>query len=167
MTGYIRGAAGTTTDTVRVLRVAVVAVLLALAALTAVLTANAVSEYARADRLHRHGVAVPATISSCVGLASGTGITVAGYRCTARFTLDGHEHQATLQHNATAHSVGSVITAYVDSTDAANLSAQVPATPSASVFVAASISAVVLVVCLALITWIYLRRASARRRSSS
>jgi len=89
--GYVRGA-GVVMDSRRTLRALVVVSVLVLATLTIVLTREAINANARISRLRQHGVPVDVTVTSCLGLASGSGITEAGYRCRGTFTLKGHHY---------------------------------------------------------------------------
>jgi hypothetical protein len=95
--GYIRGAGGAPVDRRRL--TAVLAGLLA-AAVAAVLlagTVGAVREARRVSRIQQDGVVVPVTVTGCVGLGSGTGVTVSGYRCRGAFSLGGRRHEAVLR----------------------------------------------------------------------
>lgn len=118
---YVRGAKGGV-DRRQALRFMASVGITALIALTVVLTIQAVHENGRLSRLHRNGVAVTATVTGCVALASGTGITESGYRCTASFTLDGHPYVAVLAGTDTLYSTGETVAAVVARNEPDNLS---------------------------------------------
>jgi hypothetical protein len=42
--------------------------------------------------LRHHGVAVPFTVTSCLGLLGGSGSNAAGYACRGTYPLDGHSY---------------------------------------------------------------------------
>jgi hypothetical protein len=94
--GYIRGGGGIEVSRGRLVGALLGAMALALLVVAGVLGADAAGQNSRADRLHASGVAVDATVSGCVALASGTGITAYGYRCRATFSLDGRQHEEML-----------------------------------------------------------------------
>ncbi|HEY1486753.1 MAG TPA: DUF3592 domain-containing protein, partial [Micromonosporaceae bacterium] len=137
---YVRGAAGAG-DPRRVLRVAATVAVLCLVVLTIALAVDAVSGYRRAERLVHNGVPVDATVTQCLGIASGTGITVSGYRCTGSFTLAGRPYDATIHGTSDRFDTGDVLVARVDPHDPSNLSVA-RGTPSLVPFIAPTIGAV-------------------------
>jgi hypothetical protein len=90
--GYIRGGAGVPTDSRHVVRIAVGVLLAALAVLAIVLTVAAAHQNTRRHRLQQHGVGVQVTVTSCVGTATGSGITVNGFTCRGSFILNGRRY---------------------------------------------------------------------------
>jgi hypothetical protein len=108
------------------------AVVAALVALTVVLTVQAIHENAKLDRLHRDGIAVAATVSGCVAIASGTGITESGYRCRATFTLNGRSYTEVLGGTDALFSTGETVPAVVARNDPGNLSTTSAATRHAT-----------------------------------
>jgi hypothetical protein len=132
---YIRGGSATTIDRGRVLRwIAGVcgSCLLVLAVALGWQTAHTASQI---RALRDHGVPVKATVTSCFGIASGTGITATGYLCTARFTLDGAQHSDTLTGTQLLYQPGTTVDALTDPNDlgvlrmAANVNKSHPALP--------------------------------------
>jgi hypothetical protein len=119
--GYVRGA-GVVMDSRRTLRALVVVSVLVLATLTIVLTREAINANARISRLRQHGVPVDVTVTSCLGLASGSGITEAGYRCRGTFTLDGHHYNEVIAGTTDLRGAGETLHAVADPSDPAILS---------------------------------------------
>jgi hypothetical protein len=125
--GYFRGAAGGPADARRVVTVAIGLVVAGLAALLCVVTAATVGEAARLDRVHRQGISVPVTVTGCVGLGSGTGITTAGYTCRGAFPLDGQRHDGVIQGSAGLLAPGTTLQGVTLRDDPAVLYAPPPA----------------------------------------
>ncbi len=84
---YIRGGGGVAVDVRRVAFTVFSLLILILAALVLILTVAAARDNSRLNSLRQHGVSVNATVVSCLGNASGTGITATGFTCRASFTL--------------------------------------------------------------------------------
>jgi hypothetical protein len=144
---YIRGGGGTI-DRRRVSQLTVGFVIAALAVLAAVLAVQAHEHNARQSRLRSHGVPVQVTVTHCYGIASGTGITQAGYSCAGRYTLGGRPHVGDVAGTSADHRPGTVIDAVVDPRDPANLSSSqsVASSPAAwHAYIAALATAAVLV----------------------
>jgi hypothetical protein len=121
--GYIRGAQATADGRgvgTWLTRIA----LLAMAILVVVLTFSAITETMRATRLREHGIELSATILSCTGIASGTGITAVGYACRADFTVDGARHIEVLRGDSGLHTPGEVVPAIVDPSHPDSLTAR-------------------------------------------
>jgi hypothetical protein len=89
---YVRGGAGLPASTGRVLRVVLYAILISLVGVTIGLGIEAAHHQSRSQRLHDHGVAVTITVTGCLGLVSGTGITPTNYICHGSFALDGQRY---------------------------------------------------------------------------
>lgn len=89
---YIRGGGGVQVDGRRVGAWLLASCALLLAALTVVFTIIAAHHNSRATSLKKRGVAVEVTVTGCVALASGTGITQAGFVCTGSYVLDGRHY---------------------------------------------------------------------------
>lgn len=85
--------------------------------LVIVLTVSAIEAQSRTSRLRRAGVPVEATVTRCVGQASGTGITTIGYTCRAAFTLADVRHEAVLAGSSVLRAPGEVVAALVDPRD--------------------------------------------------
>jgi hypothetical protein len=89
---YIRGGGGVEVSRQRVATALLGVVAVVLLILVAVLAVEAALQNNRMTRLRGGGVSVNATVSTCVAMASGTGITEYGYQCRGTFTLDGHTY---------------------------------------------------------------------------
>ncbi|HEY1826853.1 MAG TPA: hypothetical protein VGF87_02475 [Acidimicrobiales bacterium] len=83
----------------RVAHVAVGLLLVALAALSVGFFIAGAHHNAQIDRLKANGVRVQATVTTCVGQLGGSGSNVAGYTCTAAFSLRGQHDVETLPGN--------------------------------------------------------------------
>jgi hypothetical protein len=118
---YIRGSGGVAVEGRRVLRVIVVFILASLAVLTVLLLIEAIGKNARINRLHHDGVPVHVTVSSCLGLASGTGITTIGYKCRGTFSLAGHRYDEVIGGSTAEHQAGDTVAAVVDPHHPSNL----------------------------------------------
>jgi hypothetical protein len=154
--GYIRGGAGVTTDARQVLRIALWAFLGSLAILTIALVVNGLHHNARAQRLQHHGVAVPVIVTSCLGQATGTGITVNGFTCRGSFMLNDRHYNEVIGGSAALLNRGQAVHGVVDPSDPSNLStaAAVQHTTAASrPFVLAGIPALALVIFGGLAFW--------------
>jgi hypothetical protein len=161
-TGYIRGGGGVDIDRGRVARILVGLFVLGLGALVVLLSLGAIDENARHDRLRRHGVPVDVTVTSCLGLASGTGITVAGYTCRGTFTLDGRDYKGVIRGSIELHQSGEVLPGVADPRDPTILATADSVASSHSSwrpFVTPGLLLVVLVVILVFAVWRFRRRA--------
>lgn len=117
---YIRGS-GAVFDQRLTLRITSICSAVIMVTLALILIVQASGENSRIDRLRSHGVAVDVTVTGCVALASGTGITEAGYRCQGTFTLDTRDYQEIIGGTRTQYPVGQQLSAVVDPGDPANL----------------------------------------------
>lgn len=87
--GYIRGGGGITAEPKRVIRITALIMISALAVLTVALTVAAVRDNSKIRGLQSRGVVTPVQISSCLALASGTGITESGFTCSGTYAFRG------------------------------------------------------------------------------
>ena len=94
--GYIRGGGGVAGDPRRIGRILVATLAIALGALAVTLTVTAVRDNARMHGLQTQGVATTVTVTSCLALASGTGITEAGFTCTGAYQVAGREYTSVI-----------------------------------------------------------------------
>lgn len=162
--GYIRGGGGVI-DTRRLFRVVVGSAVVALVALVSVLTIGAVNSNSRIDSLRQRGVPVDATVTSCLGILSGTGITVTSFQCNGSFSLDGRSYNAVIAGSNVNHSPGDVVMAVADPKNPTTLSTAgwvATARSSWRPFIAPGILFVVLVSLVLGVLW-WPRRASAQR----
>jgi hypothetical protein len=119
---YIRGGAGMAVDTGRAVRIFGLFCLAALATLVILLTISASHQNSRLSRLQHHGVPVNVTVTGCVGLASGTGVTQYGFTCRGTFTLDGHSYNEVIGGSNSIHAPGEVLQALTIPSDPTLLS---------------------------------------------
>jgi hypothetical protein len=86
------------------------------------LTIGAVHENTRNHRLQNHGSAVQVTVTSCLGKATGTGITVNGFTCRGNYVLNGHQYNEVITGNTQLFAVGATIKGVADPTSPSTLS---------------------------------------------
>ena len=165
---YVRGGAGVSTDTRRIVQVATVATLVALAAVTLALLVGAIHQHSRDGGLQRSGQPVTVTVTSCFGIATGTGIQDLGYVCRGSFAVDGAVHTDVIVGNSKLLAQGSHLVGVVDPHHLSVLhSATAVAHPqsAAPIFARPIIAgAVLLLACLA--SYLGLRRRSAPRHAA-
>lgn len=113
-TDYIRGAGGVTLDSRRVLVVVVGSCLAILAAVAVALGIGAVDQNSRNTHLQHHGVAVDVSVTGCIGVLSGTGVTVASFNCRGTFTLGGHTYTDTIRGSTAQLAPGAIVKAVAD-----------------------------------------------------
>jgi hypothetical protein len=154
---YIRGAGGIAIDARRLVAILVGIGLLTLATLVVVLGVAAAGDSARTSRLRDHGVPVVASVTGCVALASGTGITASGFRCTATFTIGGTAHSAVLRGSNALYAVGMAVPAVVLPGQPASLT-RAGSLRSDQTWRPFVTPAVILVVLVALVSWVLARR---------
>ncbi len=106
---YIRGAGGVRVEGRRVAGYILGFGVLIFAVLTAVFTGIAIHHNSRATSLKQRGVPVQVTVTGCVGLASGTGITGTGFTCRGSYSLSGHQYNEQIGGTASLFSVGQKI----------------------------------------------------------
>jgi hypothetical protein len=165
--GYIRGGGGII-DTRRLFRVVVGSALVAgvaLAAVVVVLTVKAVHDNSRIDSLKHHGVPVDVTVTDCLGILSGTGVTVTSFQCNGSFNLDGRSYKAVIAGSNINHAPGDVVKAVADPghpTSIATVASLENAHSSWRGFIAPALTLVVLIVLIAAIMWWLRRKANAR-----
>ncbi len=97
-----------------------------------------------------------ATVTGCVGLASGTGVTQSGFRCTATFVLDGHRYTDLLGGSNGLRAAGDTVPAVADPAEPGHLSTatSVKATGSSwTAFIAPAIALALLVLVVGLALW--------------
>jgi hypothetical protein len=106
---YIRGAGGIRIEGRRVAGYILGFGVLILAVLTVVFTGIAVHHNSRATSLRQQGVPVQVTVTGCVGLASGTGITGTGFTCRGSYLLAGRHYNEQIGGTAKLFPVGQKI----------------------------------------------------------
>jgi hypothetical protein len=94
---YLRGAPGHPVSGRRAVTVAVAACLITLIGVGVALALETHGHNADLRELKRHGVPVQVTVTNCVGVLSGTGITAAGFTCHGRFSLGQQPHDAVIR----------------------------------------------------------------------
>ncbi len=103
---YIRGGGGVRLDGRRVAGYLLAFLLLILAVLTVLFTLIGAHNNSRATSLQRRGVPVQVVVTGCVALASGTGITQAGFTCRGSYTLAGRHYNEPIGGTAQFLAVG-------------------------------------------------------------
>jgi hypothetical protein len=103
---YIRGGSSVRIDGRRLAALLKLLALLILAALTVIFTLIGIHHNSRATSLKKRGVPVAVTVTGCVALASGTGITQAGFNCKGTYTLAGKQYHEPIGGNAELLPVG-------------------------------------------------------------
>jgi hypothetical protein len=165
--GYIRGGGGIV-DPRRLFRVAVgsaIVALAALAVLVAVLTIKAVHDNSRIDSLRHRGVPVEVTVTNCLGILSGTGITVTSFQCNGSFNLDGRSYKAVITGSNVNHSPGDKVLAVADPrhpTSIATATSLENAHSSWRAYIAPGVTLLVLLALIAIVFWRIHRKAVAR-----
>jgi hypothetical protein len=165
--GYIRGGAGRPTDNRHVLRIGLVACLVAVALVVLALAVQASRQASRSDRLVHDGVAVRVTVTSCFGIATGTGITATDFACQGSFVLDGHRHVDRIGGSSKLLPTGTVIRGVTDPASPTTLSVAgaVTASSGAGRSYLLGASALVLLLLAGIATW-RLRRSRPRVRET-
>jgi hypothetical protein len=97
-------------DVRRVGQAAVGLCLVALTVSVIIFFVGAIHKNSQIADLRAHGVPVPFTVTSCLGLLGGSGSNAAGYACRGTFTLDGHRYDEPIPGN-TDHPPGTVLRA--------------------------------------------------------
>jgi len=87
----LRGA-GVAVDARRVGQVVVAVVLTTLVAVAAALFVAGADKNAQVTELRLHGVRVPVTVTSCIGLLGGSGSNAAGYACRGAYSYQGRRY---------------------------------------------------------------------------
>jgi hypothetical protein len=161
---YIRGGGGIV-DARRLFRVVVGSAIVALAALVVVLTIEAAHKNSRIDGLQRRGVPVDVTVTSCLGILSGTGITVTTFQCGGSFDLAGRSYNAVIAGSTINHQAGDVVKAIADPkhpTSVSLASSLVNAHSSWRAFIGPAVLFLLLILLIAGALW-WSRRNSAQR----
>jgi hypothetical protein len=104
-------------DVRRTTRIVVGIAMVVVAALIVVLFVVAVNQNSEVNGLRQRGVGVEVTVSSCIGNASGSGSTAAGYTCTGSFTLGDRRQTETVGGLTTFVPPGTVVPGVADPAD--------------------------------------------------
>jgi hypothetical protein len=162
--GYIRGGGGVV-DPRRLFRVLIGLAIGVLAVLVVVLAIQAANKNSRIDGLQRRGVPVDVTVTSCLGILSGTGITVTSFQCSGSFNLAGHTYNALIAGSNANHQAGDVVKAVADPKHPTSVSLPSSLEKQQSswrAFIGAGVLFVVLLLLVAGVWW-WSRRNSAQR----
>jgi hypothetical protein len=165
--GYIRGGGGIV-DTRRLFRAVVgsaIVACVALAAVAVLLMVTAVHDNSRIDSLKHHGVPVDVTVTDCLGILSGTGVTVTSFQCNGSFNLDGRSYKAVIAGSTVNHSPGDEVLAVADPrhpTSIATATSLENAHSSWRGFIAPAVTLFVLIALIVAIVWWLRRKAIAR-----
>jgi hypothetical protein len=114
---YIRGTSVGPADGRAARRWLALVALLTFAALALAMTVGFARQHDRDLHLAQARTPVQATVTSCVGLASGTGITVTGYRCTGTFVLGGRRYDDVIDGTQALYQPGTLLAARTDARD--------------------------------------------------
>jgi len=158
--GALRGA-GVDVDTKVAVRVLVAVCMVTLAVLVVILTVAGINKNAQITSLKEHGVPVQVTVSGCLGQVAGSGTNIAGYSCHGTFTLQGQRHTDDLP-GTDFHAPGAQLEEITVPSDPGLLSTPAAAATEQASWHVFIVPAVLLVVLLALVALIGIRR---RRRS--
>jgi hypothetical protein len=112
--GYIRGGAGRPTEPRQVGRTVLIFLAVAMVALIIGLAVNAAHQNSRERKLASRGVPVTATVTSCLGTATGTGITVNGFVCRGSFVLGGHRYTDVIRGISSLKQRGDIVQGVTD-----------------------------------------------------
>ena len=108
---YLRGVRVADVDTGRVVRVLVAVVLIGLIVLAGVLTVSATSQNSRLGKLRDQGVPVAMTVTGCLAISSGIGMSVEYWDCRGSYTLGGHPYNEVIGGSRTHLRDGEVVEA--------------------------------------------------------
>jgi hypothetical protein len=81
-------------------------ILVAMVVLIALLFVGGVHSNNQVTRLRQDGVPVDVVVTSCLGVAAGSGSTASTYTCSGEFALGGRHHNAIIGGDSTYHPVG-------------------------------------------------------------
>jgi hypothetical protein len=140
--GYIRGGGGIEIARHRIATVALGCAVVLLLFVGVMLAIDAATENSRIDLLRAHGVPVNVTVSSCLGMASGTGITASSFQCRGTFTVSGHAYDEVIEGSVDNRAPGDILNAVVVPSDPAIVYTSVAAAqlrPSGGAFVTPAI----------------------------
>jgi hypothetical protein len=152
-TDYIRGAGGVTLDSHRVLVVIVGSCLVILAAVAVALGIAAIDQNARNTSLQQNGVAVDVSVTGCIGVLSGTGVTVASFNCRGSFTLGGHTYTDTIRGSSARLATGSIVKAVADPDNPSVLSTTQSVATAHPSWRALILPAILLALAIAIAVW--------------
>jgi hypothetical protein len=111
---YIRGGSVVTLEGHRLRWTLIALGLAVLATTTLILTIDAAQSGLSIHHLQTRGRAVQVTVTGCLGLASGTGITPVGYTCKGTFTVQGHSYTDVIGGTSSLHPIGQTLTGITD-----------------------------------------------------
>jgi hypothetical protein len=109
---YIRGAQADERRRARL--VALITYSAVLAGLVVILVVQVMHERSLVSRLHTRGQQATVTVTACRALASGTGITAAGFRCDGTYLVGGQLRTATIRGSTTLFTIGQTVAVVVD-----------------------------------------------------
>ncbi len=165
---YVRGAGGVRVDGRRLTLVILGSVIAVMAVLVVVTAIDAARHNSRISRLQRGGVPVEVTVTSCLGLASGTGITETGFQCRGTFTVGGHTYNQVIGGSSALLPTGSTVHAVVVPGEPTSLSTKEAASSKDAPWKAYTTSGVLLIITILLaVAWLLLRSRWRRQDVSS
>jgi hypothetical protein len=155
---YQRGSGGVRIDTRRLVLVILGLVILVMATLVVVTAIDAAQHNSRVSRLQQRGVPVDVTVTSCLGLASGTGITVDGFQCRGTFALEGHTYNEVIGGSSVNIPPGTTVHAVVVPREPSSLSTKATAASKDAAWKSYLTAGVLLLITILLtVGWLLLR----------
>jgi hypothetical protein len=148
-------------DVRRAARVIVVILLVALAGIVASLFVADANTNSEITSLQRHGVPVVLTVTGCKALLGGSGSNAAGYRCRGIFELKGHQYQETVPDDS-LYALGSKVNVIAAGNDPGLIATPHQVRTERASWNLFIVPVVLLVVLIASLTAIVLRRKSRR-----
>ncbi|HET9076435.1 MAG TPA: hypothetical protein VFN68_05845 [Acidimicrobiales bacterium] len=109
--GYIRGGGGIGVDGRRLLRVVAVLAVCGMAALSIGLAVGAARDNSRRALQAHRGVPVPVTVTRCLGIGSGVGMSIEYWQCHGSYSLAGRSYEAVIGGNRSLLEHGQVVQA--------------------------------------------------------
>jgi hypothetical protein len=155
---YLRGSGGVRVDGRRLTLVILGSVILVLAVLVVVTAIDAARHNSRVSRLQDRGVPVAVRVTSCLGLASGTGITETGFQCRGTFTVDGRAFNEVIGGSSILIPTGTTVHAVVVPGEPSSLSTKETAAGKEAAWKSYITAGVLLIVTILLaVGWLLLR----------
>jgi hypothetical protein len=94
-------------------------ILVALAVIIVFLFVGGVHSNSQKTRLRNHGVSVDVVVTSCFGVAAGSGSTRSTFTCNGEFSLGGHRHAGIIGGDTTYQAAGAHVRGVADPSDPA------------------------------------------------
>ena len=155
---YLRGSGGIRVDGRRLTLVVLGSVIVVMAVLVAVTGIDAARHNSRISRLQSRGVPVAVKVTSCLGLASGTGITETGFQCRGNFALEGRTYNEVIGGSSVLIPAGTTVHAVVVPGEPTSLSTKETAARKDAAWKSYITAGVLLLITILLVVgWLLLR----------